>query len=81
MMMKRNCVCVICGFSLLFAASASRAATFQEMTPQSKAAIKRGVAWLVQNQKPDGSWVTATTRPDHLGLMGRAGLPRSDVGG
>lgn len=58
----------------------ARGATFIEATPQSRAAVKRGVDWLVRNQRQDGSWRTATGRPDHLGLMGLACLALMSAG-
>jgi len=60
--------CALCG-AVLFAAARAPAADFKEMTPQARRAIKRGVAWLVKNQKTNGSWITSTGRHDDMGVM------------
>ena len=40
-----------------------------EITPQSEAALKRGLKWLKENQGPEGNWTS-----NDLGLVGMGGL-------
>jgi len=82
--MKRRqrvtCVVMAAALGCWSAAPAGWGAGFSEVTPASKAAALRGLAWLAATQQRDGSWVTDTGRPDHLGLMGLACLAFMSAG-
>jgi hypothetical protein len=71
---------VVLGLTVLLGAPAAPAAGFREATPESRAAAERGVKWLIDHQKRDGSWQTSTARSDHLGLMGLACMALMSAG-
>src|SRR5258708_9766919 len=60
------------GAVLLLACSAGRLARAEgdwEITPQSEAALERGLAWLAQNQGAEGNW-----QSNDLGLVSMGAL-------
>ncbi len=53
----------------LFASASARAEGEWEITPQSEAALQRGLNWLAQNQGPEGNW-----QSNDLGLISMGAL-------
>lgn len=54
---------------LVFACRAARAEGDWEITPQSEAALERGLSWLAQNQRAEGNWES-----NDLGLVSMGAL-------
>ncbi len=60
----------LAAFSLaLLFCGVARAEGDWEITPQSQAALERGLSWLAQNQKPEGNW-----EQNDLGLVSMGAL-------
>jgi hypothetical protein len=63
---------LVAGVVLLLACLTGRSARAEgdwEITPQSEAALERGLAWLAQNQGPEGNWES-----NDLGLVSMGAL-------
>jgi hypothetical protein len=63
---------LVAGVLLLLVCLAGRSARAEgdwEITPQSEAALERGLAWLAQNQGPEGNWES-----NDLGLVSMGAL-------
>ena len=50
-----------------------------EITPQSEAALDRGLAWLAKNQGPEGNWGCNDLRPDLMDAV-RGDLATPGIG-
>src|SRR5271156_1057942 len=66
--MKRLLSCWLM-LSIGLSATMARAEGDWEITPQSEAALDRGLSWLAQNQGPEGNWDT-----NDLGLVSMGAL-------
>lgn len=62
-------------FSLLAGGAPVRAEGDWEITPESEAALNRGLEWLARNQGPDGNWGS-----NDLGLVGMGALAFMSAG-
>lgn len=63
--MLAGCLC----FGLLVPASTPARAADWEVTPESEAALERGLAWLARNQGPHGNWESNELGLVSLGAM------------
>ena len=53
---------------------APASAVESEFTPELRASIERGMAWLAQHQAPDGSYGSLSHYGPHVGITGLAGM-------
>ena len=60
--MKTILASVVVSLALVWGASWARAEGDWEVTPQSEAALQRGLNWLAQNQGPEGNWQSNAPR-------------------
>src|SRR5258708_37409399 len=66
---------VISMLSVAFVVGPVYAQSEDEITPQSEAALDRGLAWLAKNQGPEGDWGC-----NDLGLVSRGALAFMSAG-
>jgi prenyltransferase beta subunit len=52
----RSQLCAVLAVAVFSLAHAQDSVRFEEMTDKQRESIKRGIAWLLKNQNPDGLW-------------------------
>jgi len=63
------CIVLSCSLAISLAPTGARAEGEWEITPESEAALEKGLKWLAANQGPEGNWES-----NDLGLVGMGAL-------